>query len=565
MPAETWDRIEPSCNSTELEPGLRAAVADPLWMLGRQWQFGELAGDDAGSPIQARLRTRTHRVRSYFTEGLKGPTPLAPDTPLEALVEAEPPADSIGLRAEAGVELAGALRRAGLPDPSQALRQAFPLTLDQEQLGLEPPRIRRRLELLARRGCDGRAALAAGPTRLAQVLGARGSQANVVRDVTARLRAKLANLIRTPPEGVYSWQKERLEHSFELRAAIGEREAALRAEEYPGGHLDWFDFDLDEDIGAAKPPDAGQTREIVTLPALLRFSGAPALRWWEFEEGQVRFGEMSAGPADVVRLVVAEFASVFSDDWRLIPIRLPVGSLTRVERLDVLDSFGRELRIRSNALEDQRRRGDNRVWRFFELTGDASVKSNRDPWLFVAPAAPASQHSEPLERVIYLRDEGANLAWAVEETLEAPDGRPFRRPRTKPDNAKLASTDPAQLWSYELISQTPSNWIPFIPQRIGAGPDIRLRRARMEAWRDLDRSLAGPRGRLLDPTQPLTLYEEEVPRGGLEVTRAWQWTRSSDGGTHLWVARTKRPGYGEKGSGLEADRIVVQPPDETEN
>ena len=65
---------------------------------------------------------------------------------------------------------------------------------------------------------------------------------------------------------------------------------------------------------------------------------------------------MSSGPADVVRLVVAEFAAVFSDDWRLIPIRLPVGSLTRVERLDVLDSFGRELRIRSTALEDQRRR-----------------------------------------------------------------------------------------------------------------------------------------------------------------------------------------------------------------
>ncbi len=85
----------------------------------------------------------------------------------------------------------------------------------------------------------------------------------------------------------------------------------------------------------------------------------------------------------------------------------------------------------------------------------------------------------------------------------------------------------------------------------------------MEAWKNIDPNLVGPRGRLLDPTQPLALYEEEVPRGGLEVTRAWQWTRSSDGGVHLWVARTKRPGHGEKGSGLEADRIVAEPPDES--
>ncbi len=562
MPAESWDRIEPSCNSTDLEPGLRAAVADPLWMLGRQWQFGELTGDDAGSPIQTRLRTRTHRVRAYHTEGLDNPTPLSPDTPLEALVESEPPADSIGWRVEVGVELAGALRRSGLADPTVALQAAFPVQIDEDELQLAPPRIRRRIRLMARRGCDGPAALAIDPTQLTQLLGGRSRDVATVRDVVQRLRTKLDGMIRKPPEGVYSWQKERLEHSFSLRAAVGNREVALRSDEYPGGHLDWFDFDLDENSGSASPPDDGISQEIVTLPAPLRFSGAPAQRWWEFEEGQVRFGEMSSGPADVIRLVVAEFASVFSDDWQLIPVRVPVGSLTRVEGLDVLDSFGRKLNIRSTALQDHLRRGDNRVWRFFELSGDTSVQHNRDPWLFVAPAAPPSQHSEPLERVIYIRDEGANLAWGIEETLEAPDGRPYRRPRTKPENAKPASTDPAELWSYELVSQTPSNWIPFIPQRIGAGPDIRLRRARMEAWKNLNRYLVGPRSRLLDPTQPLTLYEEEVPRGGLEVTRAWQWTRSADGGAHLWVARTKRPGHGEKGSGLEADRLVAERSDE---
>ena len=494
MAAETWDRIEPSCTSKALEPGLRAEVADPLWLLARQWQFGEFTGDDAASPIQVRLRTRTHRIRAFHTDGLDRPAPLPPNVPLEGLVEADPLEESVGLRVETGVALARGVVTAGFPDPTATLHAAFPVSLAEDDMGLIPPRIRRRLELFARHGCDGLAALAASDAKLAQAL---SIPRNRVAAILEPLRRSLAKMIRTPPGDAYSWQRERLEHSFSLRVALGDREASLEANEYFGGHLDWHDFDLKEDVGPASKPDPGEVREIATLPGPVSFSGAPAQRWWEFEEGQVRFGEMSSGPADVIRLVVAEFASVFSDDWRMIPVRVPAGSLTRVERLDVLDSFGRKLRIRSTVLQDQRRRPGPRVWRFFELAGDVSVENDQDPWLLLAPASPASQHSEPIERVVYLRDEGANLAWAVEETLESPDGRAYRRPRTTPNNARLASTDPAELWSYEL------------------------------------------------------------PRGGLEVTRAWQWARATDGSAHLWVARTKRPGHGEKGSGLAADRIVA--------
>lgn len=560
MPAESWDRIEPSCTSEALEPGLRAEIADPLWLLARQWQFGEFTGDDAASPVQARLITRTHSIGGYYVEGMDAPAPLPPNVPLEGVVEPEPLDESIGLKVEAGLEVVRALVRAKIHDPSARLQSAYPLDLDSEDLDMAPPRIQRRVRLLARRGFDGLAALAAEDTELATLL---STSANRVRKALEALRQSWRKLIRTPPGGVYSWQKERLEHSFSLRAAIHDREVALEAQEYPGGHLDWYDFDLQEDVGPAAQDDPGERQEIATLPGPVRFSGAPAQRWWEFEEGRVRFGEMSSGPADLIRMVVAEFASVFSDDWRMIPVRLPVGSLTRVERLDLRDTFDREIRIRSTAFEDNRKPNRERIWRFFELTGDSSLEHNQDPWMLLAPAAPASQHSEPLERVVYIRDEGANLAWAVEETLEAPDGRSYRRPRTAPDNTRLASTDPDEQWSYELISRTPSNWIPFIPERIGPGAQMRLRRARLEAWKQLDRSLVGPRGRLLDPTQPLQLYEEEIPRGGLELTRAWQWTRSADGGVHLWVARTKRPGHGEKGSGLESDRIVVEPNEES--
>ena len=55
----TWEhyrRLEPEPPSTDLQRGFAAEVADPLWMLGRQWQVGEHAGEDASSPVLVELQ-----------------------------------------------------------------------------------------------------------------------------------------------------------------------------------------------------------------------------------------------------------------------------------------------------------------------------------------------------------------------------------------------------------------------------------------------------------------------------------------------------------------------------
>src|SRR5262245_14176149 len=54
--ATTWWRLEPLPTSDDVSEALQARVADPLWMLARQWQFNEFQGEDAGSPIKADLR-----------------------------------------------------------------------------------------------------------------------------------------------------------------------------------------------------------------------------------------------------------------------------------------------------------------------------------------------------------------------------------------------------------------------------------------------------------------------------------------------------------------------------
>ena len=57
-----WNRLEGRPRAEKFDRALRAEVRDPLWMLTRQWQMGEFRGDDAGSPIFAKVRIETTRL-----------------------------------------------------------------------------------------------------------------------------------------------------------------------------------------------------------------------------------------------------------------------------------------------------------------------------------------------------------------------------------------------------------------------------------------------------------------------------------------------------------------------
>ncbi len=61
----TWNRLEPLPRHKELSDGLEARLADPLWMLGRQWQFGEFKGSDGGTPVLARFEADRAELQRY--------------------------------------------------------------------------------------------------------------------------------------------------------------------------------------------------------------------------------------------------------------------------------------------------------------------------------------------------------------------------------------------------------------------------------------------------------------------------------------------------------------------
>lgn len=115
-------------------------------------------------------------------------------------------------------------------------------------------------------------------------------------------------LISEPHTVNPSWLPERLEYAFSVSARLGDGEHPLTAQEYAEGHLDWYAFDANTEIALGAATD-GAAKEVVgtAIPAPASFRGMPAARFWEFEDAQVDFGAVDAGPTDLARMLLVNF------------------------------------------------------------------------------------------------------------------------------------------------------------------------------------------------------------------------------------------------------------------
>ena len=307
------------------------------------------------------------------------------------------------------------------------------------------------------------------------------------------------------------------------------------------------------------------------LPTPISYSGMPAERYWDFEDGEVFFGGLTLARTDLAQVILTEFATVYSNDWFMVPVPAETGTLSRVTLLEVHDIFGEVTEIRPAAVQD----GGQRPWRFFELRGDPSVRQKVAPWVYVPRAVVGGEESRPVERVLFTRDEMANLAWGIEQIVETGAALPRDRAQhwNRVRDAFAAYTgeeapeqppetdedDPA--WVYRLLSTAPPHWVPFAPEVANNLPTGRLVRSRMGEWDLLGaarEALAGARGQIMDPTAPMVLQEEEVLRGGTEASRRYQTARAPDGRLLLWTSNAKRPAGGDRSSGRETDLIETR-------
>ena len=549
--------------------GAQARVYDPLWLLGRQWQFGEFQGEDAGSPIQAEVRVEWSPMTAYMPSvpvpGSKqighryarDPISHAPVVPLDALVEAEP--SSIGGRphlrylAEAGLRLARMLVDVGFGRYRAAFTQAYPFPLVAET-ELDAASV------VLQRVVTGRCVDAGALQRQLRASNPVGSTSSFVlppappvsvadRPAMAALLANWlawyeAGLVTETPAAV-PWVPERMEYRFAVAAPpfAGGGETVLVAPSYRGD-LDWHTFDcLSGSAGTSLGP-IGEARVLppaALIPTKVHYPGMPSSRFWEFEDARVDLGGVNVEAGDIARLLLLEFSLVYGNDWFVVPIEVVTGSVCRVATLEIVDTFGHRRVIPAAAEGDPGRHS-----RLFRLTTSGSDATS--DVLLVPPVLGPALESLPVEQVRFARDEAANLVWAIERRVESPAGHALDLHRTEPSRVRSVGADSADL-AYRLMSSPPRNWLPLLPRDASAAPPVTLELGSVLVDGVIQRP--SPRGRVVPAD--LRLAAEEVPRDGLDVARLYRHARWVDGSTRVWGARRRRPASGEVSSAIQFD------------
>jgi hypothetical protein len=570
-----WNRLEPRPRTGSLTRALAAQVRDPMWMLTRQWQLGEYRGEDAASPAFVTTHAETAPVlawRAAATAAPGAPHPFDPlAAPLEPLVEQEPVTPDLALRVELGQAFGALLDDAGLGAHLGAYRTEYRIARpsEAELAGMLDQDHARFLRVTAERSVDG-VRLYDDIVRFAPALPPTPAVPAAVLPVLQAFRAWV-EASGVPGAGhPEAWRPERLEYGVEVVATVpGRGNATLAAHPGRAGGFDWYSFDLGGNAPAGAPapaPVASTTSSI--LPGPVRFKGMPNKRWWHFEAGGTDLGEVQVDKRDVAKLVVIDFMLVHGNDWYVIPFEMETGTSCRVTGLTVHDVFGGVTTVGRADAGAGARPGTER-WSMFS-TSRAGSDELADVFLLPPSAGELALDGEPLEQVRFLRDEMANMAWALEHTVENGVGEPWRaherdqlrRARAAPPHAPTPPDAPPL--GYRIQSDVPEHWIPFLPVAIDAARrQIALEQGAMLRYPPSPAPPEAilPVGRILNPgVTPYVIREEEVPREGVQVDRVMRRARWIDGSAYLWCARRVAIGRGEGQSGLRFDQALVRPP-----
>ncbi len=549
----TWAKIVPRRDTADPAVGLAARVADPLWLMARQYQFGEFNGDDGAAPVQVKVQA----TWTPITRWLPGDTPSAPAAglpydrlhqPLESLVEDDralsgallpPLLDTV----EAGSRLIRRLKRANLDSVADhLLEQHHVLPINNPNTDGS--------DLFGQRTVDGfsvRATIENDPTDVLPS-GLSADQKSKAAEIVAEWKSWFDQRFGyTHREG--AWIPNRLEHRFTLAAPHPDGgELVLSAPEYLGQGIQWYDLDLvpqDAGITLGAEADAGDIKKVsvsASFPQPIRWPGMPVDRFWEMEDAAVDFGVVKLSPTDIAGLLAVDLAVTAGTDWFLLGVPLPVGGVARIDSIVVRDVFGDNTLIR---IDPSQQAG---LGRLFE---PAAKGSDGASWLVFPPSLLRRVDGPPLEEVFLIRDEMANLGWAVEQIAPLDDGDPVdvnSRIPPRPPTIRSSAT-PAESLQYVLTSGVPENWKPLVPMRDAAT------QARIfvlgQIW-----GAEKPAAFTLLSRQLGPILDEEVPREGKRLQRFWQYGRWSDGSRHLWCGREVHAGRGEGNSALRYDLAI---------
>lgn len=593
----TWNRIEGSTRTKNMEESLKAEIYDPLWMLARQWQFGEFEANDCGTAAKVLLSYKESELQSMTLGGKSSPYHFDDKAP-EAMVEGETPIIDYKARLQAANQLfkivsrtlnqawADKLRKVltrfyGLKaiggskefenrNDANAMLQSF---FSAAQGGVDGFILYQRFkDYLNSRVTEGTIARRVDPkaVRYLTIIITRHSSSQmtsqesdaIAQDIISQFINFFESLHGLDGEKESTWNDSRMEYQFSCRLSDNTQ---LTVDEYYSGDLDWYHFDLND----ASRKRGGQVEKVKEyIPTPLEYAGMPSARWWEIEDAQVDLVNIDADNVDLAKLIVSEYAMMYSNDWMIAPLDVSLGRYIQLNGIIVIDVFGEQtyVDVDRNATLDSPEPW--REWNMFGLTNTRNNQSEQGMLLF--PSLYSVQESAPQEKLVIAKDEMANMVWAVEELVsDGLGGSKTGKQATEELHKHLGMTknqDDQVGLQYVLGTTVPEHWIPFIPVKVDNNKEreMKLQRASMPRVHNEQIDKVRPTTSFLrvgitpdnNQSTPFYLHEEEVPAKGITVTRSEQRIRWFDGKTINWQGFRKEAGKGPSASSLKFDSII---------
>ncbi|WP_299961429.1 hypothetical protein [uncultured Roseobacter sp.] len=501
-------RIEPDSRSVQdIDQGALVPLADPAWMLSRQWWTGELAGSDGGTPVRTRV--------TFSTEGL-APADVDPQSvvPSAYLAVQDAPlsmreAAALGLSIlarmddeishmasiiEQGGDRSGNLREALdlLSRKRSEMPEAFPLEANTPVLRRMPPHQR----------VDGAAV--------------RDAVLNEAPEARRLLSDGVQLWVRGQGEGGAAFSAETARHSAQITTATD----VIKIKEARGPRLRWSEvqgYDVWEEA-------ATETR--ASVPVRLSYAGDAPAAWWGLEETGVAYASAPAGPSDLGQLLIAAaFAHPGALGW-LVTVDASANSLLHVGEVALFDGFGRETTV------TRADKGAAVAWK-----DDSAAQ-----WMPLLADAPLLEGA-PTDLIAFGLDETDNIVWMEERIVPDSDGRGTHPKPARPDRS---TSDPV----FALRVPSPSTWHPYLLQ--ADGTLLRQSLPRHAQGGALD---AVAPGTSLAPER-MALIPQQIPPKGFALQRRWVLGRAPDGSRQVWRVNGTADAKLSGSAGLAHDLVL---------
>jgi hypothetical protein len=544
-----YNRLEAIPRAADFDRSLKAEVRDALWMLTRQWQFGEFKGEDAATALTTKV-VGEHTTMNTIHFG-DNTFPYDAQLPLETLVEREMLGPNLALSVQMGRYFIKLIKsKPAFTTFLDQLIDEYPLNHKPDPNDVDGIHLLRVVQGKVFDGFNFYNAIVNGnvPAILENTL------TQEIEDFQSWFRRSY----NQPETSINpAWEPSQLEYQFAISSAS--RETTLKklsAGHYPGGHLDWYAFDVAQSSSPGTPAADNLVTESIQsyIPTPLTFRGMPNPRFWMMEESVTDFGRIDTTPTGLLHLLLAEFGLTCSNDWFMLPYQLDLNTLCEMKGILVKDVFGEYTLVRpaGKGPESQWHR-----WTMFHHTNIGSGSSSATNSFYLVPGAKALE-GLPLEQVNFLRDEMANMVWGVESIVPSQSGKgtsgdemSLEKPPDPDPGTELPAEEIVKSHvQYILGTTVPANWIPFIPVHVeNNSAEIRLQRAKLPAAK-------APMGALLtEKSAPYFIEEKTLDSSGLLVSRTPQLARYINGASCLWIGRKKEAGKGLGWSNLKFDQI----------